>query len=83
MSSTNISLPAAYTVTPEYEGEISVHRARTWHRCDGGYYKNTDEHRPCVPVIAKGSIYIALKGKTKGYKHHLECAVERGLLERE
>lgn len=84
MSKSKPSLPAGYSIGSGVDDEdVTVRRARTWHRCDGGYYNDSNEHRNCTQVIAAGTVYLAVRGKTHGYKHHLDCAVERGLLEKE
>lgn len=77
-------LPTGYTVSPDYDNnEVMVRRAYKPHRCDGGWNKIWNEVRKCYVPIESGAIYVTTQGKSYGYKHHLDCAVERGLLEKE
>ena len=64
------------------DGSVIVRIARKEHRCDGGH--NGQTRTKCDKPIAPHSVYIEYTGEsspfTSGYRYHVYCAVQQGLL---
>jgi len=75
----------SYRIKPSMDdGSVIIRKAGKEHLCHGGH--NGERHVRCTDPIKAGTTYVEYVGEVapfqSGYRYHLACAAQQGLLEK-